>query len=47
MKDSLRQRFRKEYLGQLVLSAKKKGHKLQPREVVLLGVENSKSLWLL
>jgi len=31
-------------LGQLVLTAKKKGRKLQPREVVLLGVENSKRI---
>ena len=31
-------------MGQLVLTAKKKGRKLQPREVVLLGVENSKRM---
>jgi hypothetical protein len=42
VKESLRQRFKKEYCGPLVLTAKKKGRKLQPREVVLLGVENSK-----
>jgi hypothetical protein len=50
MEESLRQRFRKEYLGKLVLAAKKKGRKLQPREVVILGVKNSKRLegpWLL
>ena len=41
VKESLRQRFNKEYLGQLVLTTKKKGRKLQPQEVVLLGVENS------
>jgi len=44
MKESLRQRFRKEYVGQLVLAAKKKGRQLQPREVVHLGVENGKKL---
>jgi hypothetical protein len=44
VKESLRQRFKKEYLGQLVLTAKKKGSKLQPREVVLTGVENSKRM---
>jgi len=44
MKESLRQIFRKEYLGQLVLAAKKNGRKLQTREVVLLGVKNSKRL---
>jgi hypothetical protein len=42
VKESLQQRFKKECLGQLVLTAKKKGRKLQPREVVLLRVENSK-----
>jgi hypothetical protein len=42
VKESLQQRFKKEYLGQLVLTAKEKGHKLQPQEVVLHGVENSK-----
>ena len=48
VKESLRQRFKKEYLCQLVLTAKKKGRKLQPREVALLGVENSKRIdWLL
>jgi hypothetical protein len=39
-----RQRFKKEYLGQLVLTTKQKGRKLQPREVVLLGLENSKRI---
>jgi hypothetical protein len=42
VEEILRQRFKKEYLGQLVLTAKKKGRKLQPREVVFLGAENSK-----
>jgi hypothetical protein len=41
VKENLQERFKKEYLGQLVLTAKK-GHKLQPREVVFLRVENSK-----
>jgi hypothetical protein len=45
LKESLRQRFKKVYLGQLVLTAKKKGRKLQPREVVLLGVENKRIDW--
>ena len=40
VRESLRQRFRKEYLGQLILTAKKKGRKLQPGEVVLIGTEN-------
>jgi hypothetical protein len=44
VKESLRQRFKKEYLGRLVLTAKKKGRKLQPREAVLIGVENSKRM---
>jgi hypothetical protein len=44
VKEILRQMFKKKYLGQLVLSSKKKGRKLQPREVVLLGVENSKRI---
>jgi len=44
MKERLRQRFRKEYLGQLVLATKKKVRQLQPREIVLLGVEYSKRL---
>jgi hypothetical protein len=44
VKECLRQRFKKEYLGQLVLAAKRKGRKLQPREVVLLGAENSKRI---
>ena len=38
VKESLQQRFKKEYFGQLVLAVKKKGRTLQPREVVLLGV---------
>jgi hypothetical protein len=44
VKESLQQRFKKEYLGQLVLTAKKKGHKLQPQEVVLHRVEKSKRI---
>jgi hypothetical protein len=44
VKESLRQRFKKEYLDQLFLTARKKGHKLQPREVVFLEVENSKRI---
>jgi hypothetical protein len=44
VKESLQQKFKKEYLGQLVLTTKKKGRKLQPREVVLLGVENNKRI---
>jgi hypothetical protein len=42
VKESLRQRFKKEYLGQLVLTAKKKGRMLQLREVVLLGVKTAR-----
>ena len=44
MKENLRRWFRKEYVGQLFLATEKKGRKLQPREVVLLAVENSKKL---
>ena len=44
VKESLRQRFKKEYLDQLVLTSKKKGRKMQPRKVVLFGVENSKRI---
>jgi hypothetical protein len=44
VKECLRQRFKKEYLGQLLLTARRKGHRLQPREVVLLGVENCKRM---
>jgi hypothetical protein len=44
VKESLHQRFKREYLGQLVLTAKRKGRKLKPREVVLLGAENSKRI---
>jgi hypothetical protein len=44
VKESLHKRFKREYLGQLVLTAKRKGRKLQPREVVLLGAENSKRI---
>jgi hypothetical protein len=38
VKESPPQSLKKEYLGQLVLTAKKKGRKLQPRELV----ENNK-----
>jgi len=44
MKENLRRWFRKDYVGQLFLATEKKGRKLQPREVVLLAVENSKKL---
>jgi hypothetical protein len=44
VKESLRQRFKSEYLVQLVLTSKKKGRNLQLREVVLLGVENTKRI---
>jgi hypothetical protein len=44
MQESLWQRFKSEYLCQLVLTSKKKGHKLQLQEVVLLGVENTKRI---
>ena len=42
IKERLRDRFRKEYLGQLMLTATRTSRELLPREVVLIGTENSK-----
>lgn len=40
IRDSFRQRFRKEYLGQLALATQKKTRKLLLGEVVLVGADN-------
>jgi hypothetical protein len=45
IKERLRDRFRKEYLGQLMLTATKASRELLPREVVLIGTENSKRVY--
>jgi len=42
IKEILRDRFRKEYLGQLMLTATRVSRELLPREVVLIGTENRK-----
>ena len=40
IKERLRDRFRKEYLGQLRLTATRTSRELLPREVVLIGADN-------
>ena len=42
IKERLRDRFRKEYLGQLMLTATRISRKLLPREVVLIGADDIK-----
>jgi hypothetical protein len=42
IKERLRDQFRKGYLGQLMLTAMRTSRELLPREVVLIGTENSK-----
>lgn len=44
IRDSFRQRFRNEYLGQLALAGQKKNRKLLLGEVVLVGVDNRKRI---
>jgi hypothetical protein len=44
VKESLRQMFKEQHLGQLVLTVKKQGRRLQPGEIVLIGVANSKKM---
>lgn len=40
IKEMLRDRFRKEYSGQLRLNVTRTSHELRPQEVVLIGVDN-------
>ena len=42
IKERLRERFRKEYLGHLKLTSTKTRRELLPLEVVLIGAENIK-----
>jgi hypothetical protein len=42
IKERLRDRFREEYLGQLMLTATRTSRKSLPREVVLFGAHNIK-----
>jgi hypothetical protein len=42
IKERVRDRFRKEYVGTLMLTATRTSRELLPREVVLLGVDNIK-----